>query len=194
MLREESAWIGGRGSSRVAGQSGHSLPLLLLYPSWSSPLNPPTGPPVPASTTCRLLVLLLLVGSISPLAAQSGSIGQVKNVSGTALVERGGESLPVTPGFVLLESDLLRTGGDGRIGVTLRDETRLSLGPRTELQLSRFTYAPGEERFALTLRLVQGTLSYISGRIARLSPGSVRLETPTSVVAVRGTHLALRVE
>jgi len=152
--------------------------------------------PPAAAPRVPVLLLLLLLGGVSafPLGAQTGSIGQVKTASGTALVQRGAETLPVSSGFVLLESDVLRTGRDGRIGVTLRDETRLSFGPGTELELARFAYVPGEERFGLTLRLVRGTLSYVSGRIARLSPGSVQLETPTSVIAVRGTYLAIRVE
>ena len=32
------------------------------------------------------------------------------------------------------------------------------------------------------------------GRIARLSPDSVRLETPSALVGVRGTHLAIHVD
>ena len=33
-----------------------------------------------------------------------------------------------------------------RIGVTLKDDTRLSLGPSSEVRLDRFVYAPGERR------------------------------------------------
>jgi hypothetical protein len=35
---------------------------------------------------------------------------------------------------------------------------------------------------------------YVSGRIAKLAPDAVRLETPAAIVGVRGTTLALRVE
>jgi hypothetical protein len=36
-------------------------------------------------------------------------------------------------------------------------------------------------------------MAYVSGRIAKLSPDSIRLETPAAVMGVRGTTLALRV-
>lgn len=131
---------------------------------------------------------------VIPAAAQSAVIGQVKLSSGVAEVVRGGQLMQATVGLALLESDVIRTGADGRLGVSLRDETRLSFGPRTELVLSKFVYAPAEDRLGLTMRLIRGTLSYISGRIAKLAPGAVTIETPTSVIGVRGTHLVISAE
>jgi hypothetical protein len=127
-------------------------------------------------------------------AAQAAPIGQVKMVVGVAEVVRAGQVITAQVGLPLFESDLVRTGGDGRLGVTLRDETRLSFGPGTQLQLAKFAFEPAEERLGLTVRLIRGTLSFISGRIAKLSPASVTIETPTSVIGVRGTHLALKVD
>jgi hypothetical protein len=37
-------------------------------------------------------------------------------------------------------------------------------------------------------------MAYISGKIAELSPGAVRLETPVGVLGMRGTHAAIRLE
>ena len=37
-------------------------------------------------------------------------------------------------------------------------------------------------------------MAYVSGRIAKLMPEAVRLETPTSVIGVRGTHALVKVE
>lgn len=142
----------------------------------------------------RALPLLALPLLALPLAAQSAVIGQVKLSSGVAEVVRGGQVMQATVGLALLESDLIRTGADGRLGVSLRDETRLSFGPRTEFVLAKFAYDPAEDRLGLTMRLVRGTLSYISGRIAKLAPGAVTIETPTSVIGIRGTHLAISAE
>jgi hypothetical protein len=41
---------------------------------------------------------------------------------------------------------------------------------------------------------VSGVAAYVSGRIARIAPDSIRLETPSAIVGVRGTSLAVRVE
>jgi hypothetical protein len=121
-------------------------------------------------------------------------IGQVKLVEGVAELVRGGQIIPLRVGLALFESDLVRTGASGRLGITLQDETRLSFGPGTQLMLSRFAYNPAEAQLGLTVRLIQGTLSFISGRIAKLAPAAVTIETPTSVIGVRGTHLAIKVD
>lgn len=120
--------------------------------------------------------------------------GVVKNVTATAVVVRGAQELPLAAGQQILEGDTIKTGSDGRVGLTLKDGTRLSLGANTELRIDAFLYAPAERGVGLTLKLLRGVATYISGRIAQLAPGAVKIETPTSVIGVRGTHLLIAVE
>jgi len=144
---------------------------------------------------CLAGVLSLMVAAASPAAGQDASAaGRIKVVSGTAFVVRQGTLIPAAIGQEVLEADGLRTGADGRVGVTLKDETRISLGPNSEARLDRFTYSPAESRFALVLQVMQGAAAYVSGRIAKLSPDSIRLETPSAIVGVRGTRVGIRVE
>ena len=86
----------------------------------------------------------------------------------------------------------MRTGASGRVGLTLRDDTRVAIGPRSEVRLDAFRYAPAEGRLALALQFVQGVAVYVSGKIAKLAPDAVRLETPAAIVGVRGTTVAVR--
>jgi len=144
-----------------------------------------------ARKTAGVLALVLLA---APAYAQQAIAGRIKVASGSAFVVRGGAELPAQAGQVLYEADTLRTGADGRLGVTLKDDTRVSLGPTSEVRLDRFAYAPAEGQMALVLKLVRGVAAYVSGRIAKLSPDSIRLETPAAIVGVRGTTLALRVQ
>ncbi len=46
----------------------------------------------------------------------------------------------------------------------------------------------------MVLRFVRGVTAYVSGRLAKLAPDSIRLETPSAIVGVRGTTLAIRVQ
>ena len=85
--------------------------------------------------------------------------------------------MPAQAGQFVFEADSLRTGSDGRLGVTLKDDTRLSLGPGSEVRVDKFMYAPAEGRLGLVLNVVRGVMAYVSGRIAKLSPDSIRLET-----------------
>jgi len=142
-----------------------------------------------------LLVWLALIAPSHAIAQDSFSaIGRVKLVAGEATILRGGQATPASVGAILSAADRLRTGADGRVGVTLKDDTRLSLGANTEIALAEFEYAPGSGQLSLVVRVARGLLSYISGHIAKLAPSAVRLETPTSVIGVRGTHALLRVE
>ena len=107
---------------------------------------------------------------------------------------RDGAQLPAQVGQIVFQADGLRTGGDGKVGVTLNDDTRLSLGPNSELKLERFMYAPAESGFGLVLKFVRGAATYVSGRIAKIAPDSIRLETPAAIIGVRGTTLAIQVQ
>jgi len=141
-----------------------------------------------------LLGTLILAGFAATAMAQpQTAAGRIKIASGSAFIVRAGSVMPAQAGQLVYESDALRTGTDGRLGVTLKDDTRISIGPGSELRVDRFLYAPAEGRLALVLNVVRGVVAYVSGRIAKLSPDSIRLETPAAVVGVRGTTLALRI-
>ena len=140
------------------------------------------------------LAVALLIASGSSALAQSSGAGTIKLVSGSVFVVREGAAVPARLGQAVFETDALRTGADGKIGVTLKDDTRVSLGPNSEVRLQRFVYAPAEGNLGLVLQFVRGAAAYVSGRIARLAPDSIRLETPAAIVGVRGTTLAVRVD
>jgi hypothetical protein len=128
----------------------------------------------------------------APGFAQSPVAGRVKTASGAAFILRQNDTLPAKPGDVVYESDGLRTGADGRLGITLKDDTRLSLDPSTELRLDRFVYEPAEGRFDFLLKIVRGVVAYVSGRLGHLAPDSIRLETPEGVLGIRGTRVVIR--
>jgi len=144
----------------------------------------------------RYLVLMLaslLAAEATALGQQPPPAGRIKVAAGSGFIVRQGQSIPAQVGQLVFEADGLRTAADGRVGVTLNDDTRVSLGPSSEVRLDRFLYAPAEGRLGFALRVVSGIVAYVSGRIAKLSPDSIRLETPSAVVGVRGTRLAIRV-
>jgi hypothetical protein len=138
--------------------------------------------------------LVLMLAAAPAFGQQPAAAGRVKIASGSAFVVRAGKAVPAKLGETLFEADSLRTGANGRLGITLQDDTRLSLGPNTEIRLDRFAFAPAEGQFAFVLKLVRGVAAYVSGRIAKLAPDAIRLETPAAIVGVRGTTLVLRSE
>ena len=144
----------------------------------------------------RLLgVLAMMLATTRPVLAQQASpAGHVKNVTGSAFIVRQGGVFQAHPGDAVFVADALRTHADGTIGVTLKDDTRISLGPSSELRLERYVFAPGEGGLGMVLNFVRGVAAYVSGRMAKLAPDAIRLETPAAIVGVRGTTVAVRVE
>ena len=142
----------------------------------------------------RSLIAVLFITFFSAAAGAQTAAGRIKSASGAVFVVRKNATVPAQAGQTLLEADTLRTGPDGRAGVTLRDETRIAIGPNSEVRLDQFLYSPGQGRLGFAMRIARGVVAYVSGRIAKLAPESVRLETPSAILGVRGTKLIIRVE
>jgi hypothetical protein len=140
------------------------------------------------------VVACVCTGAAAPAFAQQPSAaGRIKVVSGDALIVRACGTVPAQSGLTVYASDSLRTGDNGRVGVTLADDTQVSIGPRSEVRLDTFMYEPAQGQLGLVLKFIRGTAAYVSGRIAKLAPDAVRLETPAAIVGVRGTTVAVEV-
>jgi hypothetical protein len=150
--------------------------------------------PVAAYGRFSGVLVVMLVATAPALAQQPSPAGRVKVVTGSAFIVRGSQTMEARPGEMVFVSDALRTGADGTMGVTLQDDTRLSLGPSSEVVVDRYVFAPDDSALGMVLKFVRGVATYVSGRMAKLAPDSIRLETPAAIVGVRGTTLAIRVE
>jgi len=144
---------------------------------------------VSAALLLGTLCLLTVVGT----AVAGEAIGVVRSASGDATVTRGENTFPGTPGLKLLVGDTLGTGRDGSLGVILRDDSSLSIGPGSRLVLRSFLFSPYEGKFDLVARITRGTMAYISGLIGKLAPEKARFETPTATIGIRGTRFAVKV-
>ena len=144
-------------------------------------------------TARSILLVLLLLGSASA-HAQDATIGYIKSLGGHATVTHGDLTFAAALGGAVHEGDMLRTFWDGALGVTFKDNTRMSMGPSSRVTIPRFIFAPAEEHYGFVLRLVAGTMQYISGLTAKLSPDSMKIETPTATIGVRGTRFLARAE
>jgi hypothetical protein len=140
------------------------------------------------------VVTMILAAATPAIAGQSAPAGYVKTVSGSAYIVRQTATLPARAGEAVFAGDSLRTAADGTVGVTLMDDTRISLGPGSEVRVARYVYAPGEGGLGMVLSFVRGVGAYVSGRMAKLAPDAIRLETPSAIVGVRGTTVAVRVD
>ena len=142
----------------------------------------------------KILFFLLILALLYPsMVLATGEIGVIKTSEGEVSIIRAGDTTKGVVGKTLFEQDILRTGSHGSVGCVMQDDTTLSLGPNSELLLEEYIFEPKEESFSIVLRMLKGTFIYMSGVIGKLAPDSIRLETPDSTIAVRGTRLLIKV-
>ncbi len=138
--------------------------------------------------------LAFMFAFLAVAAAQAAEVaGMVKISRGEAAIERAGERLPATVGTPVLATDRLRTGADGALGVTLRDNTLLSAGPNSLIVIEKFAFNSSTLEGGMSVGIRKGTLAVASGKIAKRTPESVDFHTPTSVLGVRGTEFLVEV-
>lgn len=143
-----------------------------------------------AGVVCGLLLTLWSVAA----PAQEAVIGHIESETGVATITHGQVTWEAAVGGAVHEGDTLRTYWNGSMGVTFKDNTRISLGPSCRVTIPKFEFSPAEQRYGFVVRLIAGSMEYLSGLTAKLSPGSMRIETPTATVGVRGTRFLVRAE
>jgi len=142
-----------------------------------------------------------MLRSISVLAltlgftlAHAADIGQIKVAKGTVTIERAGKSLAAAVGTRVQTSDVVRTGADGSVGITMTDNSLLSAGPNSALALDRYEFDSTTNQGHFDASLRNGTLAVVSGKLAKQSPDAMTLRTPTTILGVRGTEFVVRVD
>jgi hypothetical protein len=135
---------------------------------------------------------LLIVAALSTQAL-AADIGRIKTATGQASIVRGATSLPATPGQTLNVKDVLTTGPDGRIGVTFIDNSRFAVGPNARVALSEFEFNDTTHKGASLTEVDRGSLAIVSGQIAKENKDGMKVKTPTSLLAARGTRFVVEV-
>lgn len=128
------------------------------------------------------------------VVASDAPVGSVKTVKGMASIVREDKVISAKNSEKIFNGDILRTGADGSMGVIFKDDTLISLGPNSELIIEEFLFSPAEGKLSIVTRMLRGTAAYLTGIIAKLSPESVRFETPVASVGIRGTRFLAKVD
>lgn len=140
------------------------------------------------------VVSLILAAALLAAVPASAEIGTVKRVAGTARIDRGKVQIAAVPGTRLDVGDSLVTGQDGRVAVTFIDDSRFSVGPGSRVVLTSFEFDGTTHKGKSSTRVEKGTLAVISGQIAHENPKGMTVQTPTSILGVRGTRFVVRVK
>lgn len=142
-----------------------------------------------------ICILVMVCGShVTVAMAEDKPIGIIKIAKGDSFIVRKMERTACKIGDSVFQHDVLETGQTGSLGVTLKDNTRLSLGPNSHLTLNEFAFNPRQEEYSFLTEMARGTLMYLSGMMSKLSPESVSVKTPVATVGIRGTRFLIRID
>jgi hypothetical protein len=120
-------------------------------------------------------------------------IGVVKTSKGAVHIERAGQNVDVNVGSEVFSSDRVVTGADSSVGITLRDDTLLTEGASSTLELNNFAFNTTTYDGSLDATVRHGSLAVVDGKLAKANPAAVRYSTPTTTLGVRGTEFIIEV-
>jgi hypothetical protein len=127
-----------------------------------------------------ILTALMLTLSLSSAFADERA-GDIVSVRGNVFVERARDIIKAEPKLGLREADSVATEEQSRAKLLFRDDSILTLGPKSRLVVKQYLYSPENKRAESVYELLDGKLRAVVG-----SPGFT-VKTPTAFAAARGT-------
>ena len=142
-----------------------------------------------------MAVVFIAIFSFADVAmAQDEHVALFKNVSGNVKIIRDKSDIVPVAGTQLMRLDIIVSGPHSSGGVVFKDGTLLTVGPSTKIEISRYMFRPEEAKYDFSLYLRKGTAIYSSGKLGKLAPESVSLNTPRAAVGVRGTRFIVKAD
>jgi hypothetical protein len=86
--------------------------------------------------------------------------------------------------------DRVQTGGVGEAQIRFRDETRLVVGPNSNLLIDSYVYQGNQTASQVAMSALRGAFRFISGRSAKQA---YSIRTPDLTIGIRGTRFDLAV-
>ena len=148
----------------------------------------------PGVLSARLLLAalstLLMAGSCR---AEETVAGIIKKKEGQVEIVRAGKSFAAEVGSTILPGDVLKTAKGSSVGVMLKDETRMAVGPGSQMALDRYAFNAETKEGNILVNVVKGTFSMISGLVVKHNPTNSKIKTPTATAGIRGTSFVVEV-
>jgi len=136
------------------------------------------------------VLFLIFFASVSYGQATDG-IGVVTAVEGTVNVTNSSGTEGVAEGSLVYIGDNFETGADSGIKIMLDDDSLISLGENTALEINEFIYTPDKRESIsnITKGKIRAILKKIKG-----SDSNIEFVTPNAVAGIKGTTLYIHVE
>ena len=138
--------------------------------------------------TTASLILLLISG-----VGYADSIGDIVESTGIGQIVRNNESTPHSVGYGIELYDEAETV-NGRMKIQFLDEEFLDLIEHTLVYIDEVYYDPNPSLSKMSLRMVQGTARFASGKGNKIKKANIDISTPTAQIAINGTDFTTTID
>lgn len=150
--------------------------------------------PLSAVIGLAIAAFVATASAAPPTPADDAHVALFKTVDGPVRVVRDNATLPATSGMTLFVADRVVSDAGASAGIVFKDGTLITVGASTDVKVRDYVFQPKEAKYAFSMYLAKGSAIYSSGKIGKLSPESVKVDTPTSTVGVRGTRFIVQAD
>ena len=135
-----------------------------------------------------ILTVLLAAVFVSSYSHAAEKAGQVITVKKDVYLLRDDKRETAKPQMEILEHDAVETGSGSRTKLFFIDDSILSLGEMSRVEVQEYMYSPEKQRSRSIYRLMDGALKVVVGR------SDLEIHTPTAVAAARGTKFIVIIQ
>ena len=122
------------------------------------------------------------------------AVGTVITQTGPTEIQRNRQVIPSAVQSSVEMEDAVVTA-NSKVGITFKDDSKVEITEQSKLVIHSFVFDnTKQDAGKLGLKIALGTVRFASGQIAKHSPESLKIETPTATVGVRGTDFSLTVD
>lgn len=134
----------------------------------------------------KKIIILIISSTISLFA----SIGTINSIKGEAKILRANELLDAELDMEIEKKDIISTKTDSSIRIVLNDDTIVTIGKDSTLNIEEFIFDEKKTENSMTdLNFVKGAFHTITGKIGKINPSKFKLKTKSASIGIRGTEI-----
>ncbi len=123
----------------------------------------------------------------------SQKIGMVVAIKDDSWIQRDGKKVDLKIKSPIYLNDKIFTDESGRVQILFDDDTSLSVGSSSSIMIDNFVFNTNKKS-QFSAKVFKGISRVITGQIVEQNREGFKLQTPLTVVGIRGTILATQVE
>ena len=142
----------------------------------------------------KVWVLVTLLAFIAATNCWASPVGKITEQTGLTEVQRDKKSTPTNVNTEVEMDDTIVTA-KSKTRITFKDDSLVEITEQSRLLIDSFVYDDTtSDAGKLGMKVAMGTARFASGQIAKHSPESIKIDTPSATIGVRGTDFTLTVD